>query len=156
MNESLPYWDGASCVSCSAGTDSLNPYFNSGSKTCVTKCPLTYDENNVCRTCAELDKSMPFWSGSECTAACLDDQFVSVDDTKCVDSCDNGRILVDSYGILHERCMKTPFCSNEGVDYTTSENKYVCVSGSTCKNVYKGYPYYALRKCISVPPKDEK
>ena len=72
----------------------------------MVECSLTYDGNNVCRTCAELDEKKPFWSGSECAAACPDEQFVSEDDAKCVDSCDKGRILVDSYGILHERCRK--------------------------------------------------
>ena len=73
VNESLPYWNGESCVSCATGTSDESNFFDPKGKACMVECSLTYDGNNVCRTCAELDEKKPFWSGSECTAACPDE-----------------------------------------------------------------------------------
>ena len=153
-DSSKPYWDGESCVSCAAGTDSSNPYFNSESKTCVTSCPLTYDENNVCRTCAELDENTPFWNGSACVAACPETWYVSEDDTKCVRACAYW-MWVDDHGFLHQQCTKYG-CINHGYEYKETESaREICVSASVCTNHYGRNAYTKVSKCISALPKDE-
>ena len=80
-------------------TDSSKPYWN----------------GERCVSCAAGTKNAaPFLDGDQCVSECSNGQVVSADDTKCVTYCENGYILVNSYGIIHQKCKKDWFCRDEG------------------------------------------
>ena len=66
---------------------------------CTSKCPDTApipDENNICRTCVEVNSSKPFWDGFECVP-CSDDEFF--DGEKCVSECPSDKPIADEHNI---------------------------------------------------------
>ena len=56
----------------------------------MAACPFVWDENGVCRTCAELDRMFPLWDGEKCVSVCQNGQFTNLDDKTCVASCASG------------------------------------------------------------------
>ena len=56
----------------------------------MAACPIVWDENSVCRTCAELYDMAPLWDGEKCVSVCQNGQFTNLDDKTCVASCASG------------------------------------------------------------------
>ena len=105
VDSSKPYWDGENCVSCAAGTNNANLFFDTESKTCVKECSFVHDKNNKCKTCAELDEKTPFWTGKECVSVCPSNTFAdsTADVWLCVASCGE-RFVDDTDGY---KCVNT-------------------------------------------------
>ena len=78
-----------------------------------------YWDGKNCVSCATgTENAKPFLDGDQCVKNCSGKQFVDKYDPICVASCENGYILMDSYGILHKKCLYMGACIDEaGFDY---------------------------------------
>ena len=66
---------------------------------CTSRCPNTApvpDESNICRSCAEVDPSKPFWNDFECVP-CSEGEFF--DGEKCVGERPSDKPFVDEHNI---------------------------------------------------------
>lgn len=82
------FWEGE-CITCAQYSflDSESyPYWLPGVR-CVGVCPDNApvpDENDICRTCAEIYPEKPYWDGLECVS-CTDDEYF--DGEECAAEC---------------------------------------------------------------------
>ena len=67
-----PIWTGVICVDVPSHCRLNKQFFDQTNEVCVDTCSETHDSHNVCRTCAEVDETRPFWNPMtmECVARC--------------------------------------------------------------------------------------
>ena len=60
--ETAPIEEAGVCKTCADATNNERQFWNGAE--CVAACPLSRDNDNVCRPCVELDAKKPFWDGT--------------------------------------------------------------------------------------------
>ena len=61
------------------------------------------DANNICRTCAEIDPTKPYWDGFQCLSCSEDLGGKFLDDIRCVRSCPES-FVVEAGNKICKKC----------------------------------------------------
>ena len=135
-NQRYPYWDGAHCVSCAAGTHAQGrnrPYLDTAHMECVEECPeeapLSNSDNvcepcpaetpvwdnviwylSVCRSCTEIyGDTRPYWSplARTCLPTCPP-ELVPIDGSMTCRTCAEVNPDKPHWDIYAEECVLCP------------------------------------------------
>lgn len=144
-------------MSCADATNNERQFWDGTD--CVAACPLAWDDNRICRTCAELGATKPFWDpvNKKCTDQCPEGQFVNHEETKCVTDCgETVAMTVRKNDKTYNWCTGEQSCP--GLGYTDEEtDKETCVSVSVCTDIHNrhAYSYGEKKKCLEAAPVDK-
>lgn len=127
--ESTPVLLSGKCVSCADATKSRKRFWN-GSE-CVARCPESAPvsgEDGVCRSCAELNRTIPYWDGFKCDWCSKDVGGELLNGSKCSDHCPKGFDYSDHK--ICETCLEI----NEKTPLWNGGNCEACPSGQYFSN----------------------
>ena len=67
-----PIWTFYSCTDYENECDDEKSYYDNDAHECIESCPEAWDEGRICRKCADLNASAPFWNSAtkQCVANC--------------------------------------------------------------------------------------